>query len=261
MKGEDAMRQAAGRIAAGILTAICIWVGRNLSLLAAQTGVLQISYSCGETTPIEGAEFSAVCVADGTVQKGRMVYTLKKEYQTCGRNPQKPEFWEDKELPDVLLKCYQKSERDAAKKQRTDSSGNAYFTNCSAGIYLVWQSGSEKDSKEYDTAGPLLVTVPENASAKSGDWSWSTRAYPKTSAKPTAIETDAAESNTIAAAREITQVMNAEHAAPEISENRGDGTGDDFALYGFLAAAIFSAAGLAGYGWMHRKIGKKNRRF
>ncbi len=250
------MRKVAGRIAAGLLTAALMLAGNSLPLQAARTGQIQVSYTCGsEKTAVKGAEFSAVCVATGEVQKDRIVYTLQKDYESSGLNPQKPEFWNNSKTAEQLMSCYEKISRKETMVQTTDAGGNAYFEGCGIGIYLVWQSGSEGDSKDYDTALPLVITVPSNRNGDSADWNWLSKVYPKTSKKPATIlpadnktkETEAVE------LVKVNESKEEEVPAAEVTETkkksgqRGAGTGDESNLYLFLALILTSAAGLAGF--------------
>ncbi len=251
------MKQTMRCIAAGVLAVIGIVLGERLPLQAAGTGTLQVAYSCG--SGIEGAEFSAVCVARGTVQQDRMVYTLKETYKGTGLDPQKLSFWSDKEAAERLLDCHRTRTGKASEKgtaagirKTTDADGKAYFTGCPAGIYLVWQSGAGGKSAAYETTGPLLVTIPANPAEERAEWSWDAVVYPKTSARPgpsqpsgsSAEKTTEAsavpEQGTAAVQPELLQQV-------QIPAERGAGTGDPAAAGGLLAAAVLSAAGLAGY--------------
>ena len=247
------MRKAAGRIAAGLLTAVLMLTGNGLSLQAARTGQIQVSYTCDSgKTAIKGAEFSAVCVATGTIQKDRIVYTLQKDYEDSGLNPQKPEFWNNSKTAEKLMNCYEKASHKGTMVQTTDASGNAYFDGCGIGVYLVWQSGSEGDSKEYDTALPLVITVPSNRNADSTDWNWLSKVYPKTSKKPAADKATEKEqkfedTDSIKTTESKKEEVKVTEKDLETDENgkRGKGTGDESNLYLFLFLSLASAAGLA----------------
>ncbi len=273
------MKQTMRCIAAGVLAVIGIMMGERLPLQAAGTGTLRVVYSCDSgRSGIEGAELSAVRVAKGTVEQGRMVYTMKEAYAGTGLDPQKPSFWKDKKAADKLLECHRAqtgktSGADnaaasgkgaaAAVRRTTDAEGNAYFTGCPAGIYLVWQSGAAGKSAAYETAGPLLVTIPANPTDEKAEWSWDAVVYPKTSARTRTAETpggsDGKTQGTYAESSESTATESTA-AVPElqpvqISEERGAGTGDPAAAGGLLAAAVLSAAGLTVY---CRQRGRRN---
>lgn len=263
------MKQTMRCIAAGVLAVIGIVLGERLPLQAAGTGTLQVAYSCG--SGIEGAEFSAVCVARGTVQQDRMVYTLKEAYKGTGLDPQKPSFWRDKEAADRLLDWHRTRTGKASEKgtaagirKTTDADGNAYFTGCPAGIYLVWQSGAGGKSAAYETTGLLLVTIPANPAEERAEWSWDAAVYPKTSARPGASQPvgSSTEKTTEAAAvpEQGTAAVEPEPLQQvQVLAERGAGTGDSAAAGGLLAAAILSAAGLAEYGRV--RCGRKRESF
>lgn len=227
----------------GVLLALCSAVsGIFLQVQAAesQRGRIEIVYRCGTEGPgIQGAEFSAVQIADAEVNQEVAVYTLKQVYRDEDKSlpdPMTPQFRENGKIAENLLSIYQSNQRTDAWIQKTNSEGRAIFPDCPAGIYLIWQSGGDGESAGYETALPFLAELPFREAAEKS-WEWKRQVYPKTAEKPRSDVPLMKKEESPALAKEREEMV-AER--PE----RGQGTGDESGMWGYLLLAAGAAAGL-----------------
>lgn len=236
--------------------------GGILQVQAAESrrGEITVVYVCGSAkTPIPDAEFSIVPVADAKVEEESVTYTLKKEYLDGEEklpDPMTPQFRENENIAGDLLKVYEKNGRRDAWIRRTNSEGRAVFSDCPAGIYLIWQSGGDGASSGYETALPFLAELPFRDLAEKKRV-WERLVYPKTAARPGNGEekTGFQETTVSVAAPAGPFDPEPEPIAGEKPE-RGQGTGDDSAMiWYFLMMA--GAAGLLGVWCRKRGKGKK----
>ncbi len=233
--------------------------GGILQVQAAESrrGEITVVYVCGSAkTPIPDAEFSIVPIADAKVEKESVTYTLKKEYLDGEEklpDPMTPQFRENENIAGDLLKAYEKNGRKDAWIRKTNSEGRAVFSDCPAGIYLIWQSGGDGASSGYETALPFLAELPFRDSAEKKRV-WERMVYPKTAARPgTGEEKEDLQEMTVS----VVPPAGSSDPEPEPiageKPERGQGTGDDSAMiWYFLMMA--GAAGLLGV-WC-RKHGK-----
>ncbi len=218
-------------------------------------GEITVVYACdGGKTPVPDAEFSVVQIADAKVEKESVTYTLKKEYQDGEKelpDPMTPQFREDENIAEDLLQIYEKNGRKDARIRRTSSEGRAVFSDCPAGIYLIWQSGEDGVSSGYETALPFLAELPFRESSEKNR-TWERTVYPKTAAKP---RTEEKEKNTV-----LLQSAGPSDPEPEPitgeKPERGQGTGDESRMAWYLLLAAGAAAGL--FLVWHREHGKEN---
>ncbi len=224
---------------------IVLLAGIVLPVQAGKTGQVQISYTCDSgKTAVQGAEFSVVCVADAELNDKGAVYTLRSEYEGSGLNPREPSFWSNKDTAQKLLTAWEKldsSQKKATRTQETDAAGNAYCNGLSAGIYLIWQSGADKEDA-YETALPLIIAVPTLSGSNLSFRDWNCKVCPKTTRKPAKAEVKAQETKA-APAEAVSQPQEAESAQTQPA-SRGEGTGDSSEVLLYTALCAAAAAGL-----------------
>lgn len=231
---------------------VFLLAGTILPVQAGRTGQVQVSYTCDSgKTAVQGAEFSLVCVADAELDDKGAVYTLRSEYAGSGLNPQEPAFWSSKDTAQRLLAAWERlgssKGSQTPRAQETDAAGNAYYSGLSAGVYLIWQSGADKEDA-YETARPLIVAVPTLSGSNLSIREWNCRIYPKTTRKPQKQETKVTESK---AASETVKAQ--EETVQTGQAGRGEGTGDSSGVLLSAALAIAAIAGLLLYAWHARR--------
>lgn len=64
-----------------------------------------------------------------------------------------------------------------ARQAKTDSTGQAVFTDLEPGMYLVYQTGKAATNSRYEEIEPFLVSVP---SLTDGEWDYDIQVLPKT---------------------------------------------------------------------------------
>lgn len=232
---------------------LLLLMGTVLPAQAGRTGQIQISYTCdNKKTAVQGAEFSVVCVADAELDDKGAVYTLRSDYAGTGLNPQDPAFWSSKNTAQKLLTVQEKlgssTGRQTPGKRETDAAGNAYCSGLSAGIYLIWQSGADKEDA-YETALPLIVAVPTLSGSDLSIRDWTCRVYPKTTEKPKKQGVKPTENKTVP--EEVK--AQTEESVHTNQAGRGEGTGDSSKVLLSAALSIAALAGLLLYVWHARR--------
>lgn len=238
---------------------LLLLAGAALPVQAGRTGQIQVSYTCNNgKTAVQGAEFSIVCVADAELDDKGAAYTLRSAYEESGLNPQEPAFWSSKDTPQKLLAVQEKlgssQSRQIPQTQETDAAGNAYYSGLSAGIYLVWQSGADKEDA-YETSLPLIVAVPTLSGSTLSFREWNCRVCPKTTKKPEKTETTTIANKTVA--KEASGEPEKESVQTG-QKDRGEGTGDASGVLLSAALSIAAMAGLLLYVWRARRDNKRN---
>ena len=226
-----------GMLLAVSMAVICGFL--QVQAAESQRGRIEIVYLCGSgKTGIQGAEFSAVQVADAKVSQGDIVYTLKTEYRDADKNlpdPMTPQFRENGNIAGELLDLYQKSGRNDAWIQKTNSEGKTVISDCPAGIYLIWQSGGNGESAGYETALPFLAELPFRESSEKS-WNWERQVYPKTAEK--------AKNNVSLTQEAVPSVPSQKQEAVPERPERGQGTGDESGMWGYFLLSVGAVAGL-----------------
>lgn len=165
--------------AAGLFTlleSVGMWP-LTLRVQAGPADVIQICYFYDNgKMPISDAEFSCVRIADAG-QEGSTAYIMREPYSRNGRNTAET----DPEMAEKYLRLYQKYEEGTALVRTTSEKGTCRFSDCSPGLYLIWQSGAEGDAEGYEMSKPLVVSSPSYENGKAVSL---TAVYPKTSRKP-----------------------------------------------------------------------------
>ncbi|MEE8885615.1 MAG: pilin N-terminal domain-containing protein [Eubacteriales bacterium] len=149
---------------------------------------LTIIYSVHDNQKaLKGADFSIVKIAD-LIDSDAQIYQSSEKFRELdivydGMNEK-----ESEKRASEALEYIRKSNIQADYSCVTDDEGKAEFSDLSQGIYLVYQTGSRKnsDASLYYTVSPFLVKVPDKVSGK---WTYEVTAYPKT--ETTLIPTDA----------------------------------------------------------------------
>ena len=238
----------AGLVFAGAGTAG--WTAQEVHAAETRTGNIQIIYTCDSgKTAVSGAEFSAVPVAYGEKKKEGWIFTLRQEYQNQPGipDPGRPEFWSSTGLADRIFSCRKK--RDGAVPQTgvTDAEGKLSLTECPAGIYLVWQSGSTGESQNYETAQPFLISIPvreqwldsQKNTKETAKENTESRACPKTAKKPGEIW----KTGSSVPAKLLEEEPEPNRILTGLSP-RGQGTGDSSQAYLLLLISVLSLSGL-----------------
>lgn len=233
------------------------WTAQEVHAAETRTGNIQITYTCDSgKTAVSGAEFSAVPVAYGEKKQEGWVFTLRQEYQNQPGipDPGRPEFWNSTGLADRIFSCRKKRDGTAAETGVTDAEGRLSLTECPAGIYLVWQSGSTGESQNYETAQPFLISIPareqrldsQKNTKETAKENTESRAYPKTAKKPGEIWKTGSSVPT--------KLLEEEPEPDRIWTGlspRGQGTGDSSQAYLLLLISVLSMSGLIA--WIIRK--------
>lgn len=205
-------------ITAVLLVVVSLIGGLQVHAAERDRGQIRIVYACDNgRTRISGAWFSVLKVADTGEARA-------EELRSGGISASR------------LLEDYQKSGAGNAWSCKTNSGGEATFENCPAGVYLIWQSGSEEQSTMFETALPFLTELPLYEE-ESGRWNRTSCVYPKTTRKPAEQEQNAPPDQQ---KPEEPQPVQEISAPPE----RGQGTGDDSYALWYILISVGSLCGL-----------------
>ena len=132
-----------------------------------------------EKTAVEGAGLEFIEVADLKFSEGQVSYSLLPDFAESSLK------LEGMKASEALLAakklqalCQQKGKTGFSA--RTDENGKALFENLKPGMYLIWQSSSEKTAKRFEKIDPYLVSVPqgEKISGKMV-WDYEVKTLPK----------------------------------------------------------------------------------
>lgn len=166
------------------LTAAVIAFGPAVPASAASQGEYRctVSYKVDNgSTAINNAEFSFVRVASGDKSSGVYLYTYENDFKSAKYDPN--ELTKSGDDTKTIAKEYKKLYKSGAEVKTTGSDGTCTFTAKTAGLYLVWQSGSKDTAEKYQTSDPMIVFLP-CLDSDNVTWKNSVTIEPKTSKKP-----------------------------------------------------------------------------
>ena len=132
-----------------------------------------------EKIAVEGAGLEFIEVANLKFSEGQVSYSLLPDFAESSLK------LEGMKASEALLAakklqalCQQKGKTGFSA--RTDENGKALFENLKPGMYLIWQSSSEKTAKRFEKIDPYLVSVPqgEKISGKMV-WDYEVKTLPK----------------------------------------------------------------------------------
>lgn len=132
-----------------------------------------------EKTSVEGAVLELVQVAELEFSEGQLLYPLLPDFTESGLKLEEMKASEALRAAKKLQAlCRQKGKQGISAE--TDENGKAFFENLRPGMYLIWQSASEKTAKRFEKIDPYLVSVPQGEKI-SGEirWDYEVKTLPK----------------------------------------------------------------------------------
>jgi hypothetical protein len=129
----------------------------------------------GVDTPIEGAEVSLYKIANMSVKKNNVTFSVSDKY-----NLLKDTVFDGMSVSDSMkaAEAFSKSVSDADYKEITDKNGNSVFNIADPGVYLVKQTNKTGKAVSYNDFVPYIILVPF-AESNGSEWQYDVLSEPK----------------------------------------------------------------------------------
>ena len=157
-----------------VMTFILLLGSNAVFAIDSQPSSLAVIIKFGEE-PLKDINMAVCRVADAVEKNGGITYIATPEF--IGSGADFSNLNKEKNIALAAgLNAYVHANNIGRYSQKTDISGNAAFTDLSAGLYMLAQIDAENSEYIID---PYIVAVPVQNETKNG-WNYDVVAYPKT---------------------------------------------------------------------------------
>lgn len=179
------LKQTIKKIMLAALTlGLCLGAGRAERTLAAQQNslTLEVVYHPDKDSSqaVGGGVFSVYKVADLIDKEAVFRYTAASAFGNLGIDFQHMTAGKSKEAAAQLATVVQSKQLNALAVATADASGRVSFTELEDGMYLILQTDSTGEAKDYQSLEPFLLMIPQPVQREGGIiWQKDVVAYPK----------------------------------------------------------------------------------